>query len=506
MPEPVRGARSALLAAACAGLAVPVGAQTWRLDPGISSQLTWTSNADLGAATGHEDVILEVRPRIAIHGEGARLKIDGAVALNGIGYARDSFDSEILPQIDLNARLEAIERFFFVEARYRATQTSEDPFGVRTDVTSLGNTLTTTEAHLAPYIEGAAGPHLRYSVRSDNSWVREIGVADNASASAGYFGRHAALIERDPLPLGGRLTAERNNTRYDNSAQPSITLDEARAVLTYAAGSDLTLGLRAGRDRHNFEGETRTDNFYGGELTWKPSPRTTLDAFREDRFFGHAWRLGFDHRQPRVAWRLLTSRGIDTTPESLFELPPTANVAGLLDAMFTTRFPNPADRAREVQNFIDQHHLPTSTQQPINLVDERVSIVTRHEAGVTFTGLRHTLSFSAYYLLTEDAVESGPLATGSATTNNVQRGATLALTHRLGATTGLTASLDWSRINALADAGNDRTAQKGVTLQLNLQPAPKTTAFVGVRYRRLDSNVSVDGSEGAVFAGVDHRF
>jgi len=36
--------------------------------------------------------------------------------------------------------------------------------------------------------------------------------------------------------------------------------------------------------------------------------------------------------------------------------------------------------------------------------------------------------------------------------------------------------------------------------------APKTSAFVGARYRQLDSNVVNDGNERAVFVGADHRF
>lgn len=497
----------ALLVLACAGLAPASAlAETWRLDPAASAQLTWTSNANFGEGPARRDTILELRPSIAIRGEGARLRINGSAALNGVAYARDTQDSEVLPRVDLNARLEAIERLFFIEAGYRASQTSENPFGARPDVASLANTLTTTEARFTPYIEGAAGANLRYRVRSDNSWVREIGAEAATSAAAGYFGRHSASIERDPQPFGWRLQAERNDTRYDDSVQPSLTLDEARAVLTYAFGETLTAGVRAGHERNNFETEVRSRGFYGAEATWRPTPRTTLDMFGENRFFGTGYRLGFNHRMPRLAWRVLLSRGIDTTPQSLFELPATQNVTALLDAMFTTRFPDPIERARAVQDFIAQRGLPTSTLQPTSLVDERVSVVTRRETGMTLTGVRNTLSFSLFHVTTEDATPASPLATGSALNNNVQRGVSMAVTHRLGVSTSLSVSADWSRIRALGVAGDDETSQQGVTLQVNLQAAPKTSAFFGGRYRKLDSNVAVEGREGALFVGMDHRF
>jgi uncharacterized protein (PEP-CTERM system associated) len=498
---------AALWVAACTGLvAMPAAADNWRLEPSVNTQLTWSSNANFGEGPARQDTILEVRPRLGIRGEGGRLRVTGSIGANAVATAHDTQENEVLPQIDLNARLEAVERLFFIEAGYRATQTSENPFGARPGGGTTGNTLTTSELRFAPYIQGSAGPNLRYLLRSDNSRVREIGAATTASTSAGYFGHHFALIERDPLPFGWRLSADRTITRYEDVAQASLKLDEARAVLTYAFDPEFTAGVRAGWERHNFETDIRSRSFSGVEATWRPSPRTTFDLFHENRFFGDGYRVGFNHRSPRVAIRVLFSRGIDTTPQSIFELPPTQNVSALLDAMFTTRYPNPVERARAVQEFINDRNLPTSTLQPTSLVDERVSIVTRREAALTLNGIRNTLTFSIFQVTTEDISEESPFATGLAINNNVQRGASVALTHKLGATTGLTFSLDWSRIRALGGIGDDESTQHGATLQVNVEAGPKTNAYVGGRYRKLESNVSTEGREGAVFVGMDHRF
>jgi uncharacterized protein (PEP-CTERM system associated) len=492
---------------ACVAL-VPASAwaQNWRVLPSVSSQLTFTTNANLGDAESGRDTILEVRPSVAIQGEGGRVRLSGSASLNAVGYARDTNENELIPEVDLQGRVEAIERFFFIEAGYRAMQTSEDPFGARPGEGSYGNGLTTTGARLTPYVQGAAGPNLRYEVRSDNAWVREVG-AERASPAAGYFGHHSAMVERDPQPFGWRLQADRNHTKYQDSAQPSLTLDEARAVLTYAVNESLTTGVRAGYERNDFGTEVQRDNIYGIEATWRPTERTVLDTFVENRFFGSGYRFAFDHRMPQLAWRILLSRGIDTSPQTLFELPPTQNVSSLLDAMFTTRYPDPVERARVVRDFIADRGLPTSVQQPTVLVDERLSIVTRHEAGLTLNGVRNTLSMSIYHMLTEDAVPDNPLSTGAAENNNVQRGVSAALTHRLGTSTNLTLSADWSRITAIDSvATGEETTEHSVALQLNLLAGPRTNAFVGGRYRKLVSNVSVDGHEYAAIVGVDHRF
>ena len=496
----------ALVALACVALVpAPVLAGTWRLDPAVSTQLTATSNASFGEGNTGRDAVLEVRPSIAIQGEGARLRVNGSAALNAVGYARNTLDNEVLPQVDLNARLEAIERLFFVEAGYRATQTSENPFGARPGAGSFANTLTTTGARLVPYIEGAAGANLRYNLRSENTWVREIGATE-VSAAAGYFGRHSGFIERDPQPFGWRVQAERNETKYEDSVQPQLTLDIARAVLTYAVSEFFTAGVRAGYERNDFDTEVRSRNFYGVEAIWRPSDRTTLDSFVEDRFFGTGYRFAFNHRMPRLAMRVLLSRDIDTTPATLFELQPTQNVSALLDSMFTTRYPDPVERARAVQDFINERGLPTSLQQPTVLVDERISLVTRHEGNLTYTGVRNTVSLSIYHVITKDATPDSPLATGAIQNNNVQRGASAALTHRLGTSTSMTFSADWSRINALDSISDEETIEQGITLQFNLQAGPRTNAFVGARLRKLESNVAVDGREEAVFVGVGHRF
>ncbi len=488
-------------------------ARRWGMELGVSSQLSWTSNSSfgegvIGAGPASSDSIIEVRPRIQLRGNGARLRLSGSASLGGIAYAKNTQPGAVEPTADLSARLEAIERLFFMEAGYRASQTSENPFGVRADAGSTTNRLTTSQWRFSPVIEGVASGDLRYSLRNDNTWTREIG-ADNAVASGagGYFGRVFASIEQPPRPFGWRVEAERSLTQFDDPAETDLAISTARLRLNYAIGEDWSVGVRGGAERNNADPSfDEWRSIAGVEARWQPSPRTSLSVFREKRFFGSGWDLAFTHRQPRLAWNLGLNRGVDTTPAELFRLPSSDNVAGLIDAMFTTRYPDPVERGRIVQDYIARQGLPNATQGPITLFSQRFSIITTRRASVAFTGVRNSLTVSGYVTRTEDALDSGPLATGLAADNNTQKGAAVVFSHRLTPLASLSTTADWSRIRALEALLPDETTQQGLRVQVTLQAAPLTSTFFGGRYRKIESNVAAEGREGSVYMGLDHRF
>jgi uncharacterized protein (PEP-CTERM system associated) len=512
VPSGRRLARSVFaFALLAAGASPPVLAQRWTIEPGIGSQLTWTSNSLLGTASVQQDTILEVRPQISIRGDGARLHVVGIAALNGVAYLDGSRPSQVLPEGDLSARLEAIERWLFLEAGVRAAQSSYDPFGVRPVPGTSSNTLTTTQTHFSPSIEAQIDPLTRYRIRSDNTWTNgsysgstPVGVTTGA---AGYFGRQAASIEHDPRPLGWRLEGERNETRYRDGGTAPLVTEVARLLVNYAVTDELFMGLRGGYQRDNLAAGNGRGKIYGGQVKWQPSARTLLNAEAERRVGGSAWGLGFDHRTPQLAFNLRLSRGIETTPQSLFEFPTTGNVAALLDAMLTTRIPDPVERARAVQKLIADQGLPSATVGPTVIYSQRLSRVTTRSGSVGVIGVRNSLVLSVFDTRTEDAPDAPVLAaTGAAANNNRQYGGGLTLSHRLGPFMSVAATLDWSRIVGIGAAATNFTTQRGGGLQVNLQASPHTGVVFGARTRQLDSNVTFPGHESAVFAGLNHTF
>ena len=503
-----------LLSAGVLSLTVPRAAlaDRWSIDAGVSSEVTRTTNADFGGTNSGADTIVDLRPHVRLHVDGARIKLSGAAAVSAIGYVDRTQPSRLEPDIDLVANVVAVERLVFVDASARAFQTSVNPFGARPDVgTTSENSLTTAVYRLAPRIEGTTpGGGIRYRAESDNSWTHEFGATTDVTGTgaAGYFGRHTLTVARDPHPLGWQLEGQHAETRYQDTSQSPLKIDLLRATVDYLFWEELTLGLRVGRENNNFAfaGEDTSGKVYGVQGRWVPSPRTDFNGYLEHRFFGSSWEIAFKHHTPHLAWNLTLSRLLESTPQSLLDLPPSENVVGLLDSLLTSRFPDPVERARVVNDLIARSGLPASTLQPIILRTERLSVVQLASASLTLLGVRNALTFTIYRTRTEDLASGAPLALNDPAANNSQQGAQVELNHRLTPTTDLTASADWSRITALDAVGDDRTIQRGVRLKVGRLVVPKTTVYAGARFRNLSSNTVPNAKEAAVFVGFDRRF
>ena len=511
----------ATLAAAIAGAAVlvlprPASAQKWTVDAGISSQLTWSSNARLGSTdssgssgSSGGDVLLDVRPRIRLLAEGSRLKLSGSAVVSAVTYADRSQPTRLQPDVDLAASFIAVDRLLFLDASLRAVQNSANVFGARPEQGATSeNSVTTTQGRVAPRLEGQFDSLRRYRLLSENTYTRESGATTSVAGAgvAGYFGRHSLLLEQLPRPFGVKVDAERDETRYRNAVEDPLVIDLARLTLSYEIASDFTVGVHGGRERTSFDTGGSAGNLFGVQAQWTPSPRTTFSAFEEERFFGRAWSASFSYRTPQLAFNLLSSRGVETSPQSVLDVPRTGNVVALLDAIYTTRYPDPTERARIINELIARDGLPTDTLQPTFVRAQRLSLTTLSSAGVTLIGVRNSLSLVAFQTRTEDALDSGPLATALALTNNTQAGAAIAASHRLSPTIALVGSLDWTRIRALRSAAGERSTQRSARLQLNAEVVSKMNVFGGARYRDFETNTTSGSREAAVFVGVDRRF
>jgi uncharacterized protein (PEP-CTERM system associated) len=482
-------------------------AQRWFIEPSIGTRVIATDNTTLGGTNTDGDVVVGIRPRVVIRGDTPALHVRGSLAVDSVNYTQGTLDDAVLPQGDLLARLMAVDRLFYIEGAVRALQTSADPFGDVPSTTSTANTVTSTQYRLSPYIDYEPREGLHVRARSDNIKTNENGSASALSASVGraYLQHHTASLEQDPRPFGWRVEVDRSDTRYQGEAT-RLTIDVARVLLNVALNDEVRVGVRGGAERNNFSPDDDTKSIYGGQFSWRPSERTTFDADAERRFFGTSWHLNFAYRSPLLALGIQGSRDIDTAPLALFGLPATDNVAGLLDAILTTRFPNPIDRARQVQDVMRQQGLPASLASPLSIITPRISITNSVSATGALLGSRSSIALSLFRTQIRDALELGPLATGLAVTNNRQIGGALAYSRRLSPTATGSIVLDYRRIEALAEVVGARTHQAGVRAQLSLQVAEKSFARLGTEYRKLSSGVVASGHESLAFVALEHTF
>ena len=171
--------------------------------------------------------------------------MSGSAELTSVNYVKATRASRLLPTADITGRYEAIDNFMFIEGGLRVSQEFENAFGAKSLAGGAGETRNTTQLRLAPRIESAISPGLRYSLRSENlrTWEARAALAVDTPSGSGYFGRHSVSMTRDPAPLGWHVEAERSDTRYYDSLQPTLVLDVARAGVDYAVNGDLSAGV-----------------------------------------------------------------------------------------------------------------------------------------------------------------------------------------------------------------------------------------------------------------------
>jgi len=486
----------------------PARADRWQVESSASARVTATDNAGLGLGTAGRDLVTDVGAGLGIRHEGARISLIGNIFVEGFLYANHTQSNSILANVDLLGRWVAVEQFLFVDASIRTTQNYIDPYGPGLTSTTTANNTTTTQYRLAPYIESRPSTNLHFRARSDNVMTYNYGSNSptTSAVDGSYFGLQTISLERDPVPLGWRLEGVEEQTRYQGQFLPLVS-DFARAIGNMAIVSSTVVGLRVGVERHNYLPDTGWTAIYGGQASWRPSERTTFSFDGEHQYWGNAVHLVFTHRMPFFSWDLRASRDVDTTPRTLFNLPPTDNVAALLDSILTTRFPNPADRANEVQNIISREGLPASSSTFISIAAPRLSVTELASLGLAYLGVRNTLALTLSASRISDALQDGALATGNAAVNNFQHGAALSYALRMTptATAGLT--FTWSGIRSL-DTASSTASTKDTALrgQVAIQLAPKTSVLLGAEQRRLESSVATSGRETSVYVALGHRF
>ena len=290
-----------------------------------------------------------------------------------IGYADGTQTSRMLPYANVLANLEAIDQLFYIDAALQANQSLINPFLPRSDASSTFNKYTYVQGSVAPYLQGNFATNWRYLVRSDNSYTYT--TQSDAGLDNAYHGRHRAEVARIATPLGGSLRVQRDVTQFDDLRNVDQELDVALATINYAFTPQFTAGLRGGYERTNYTRTEESGPIYGAELEWRPGPQTRVGGFWEHRFFGPSYQVGASSRLRRFATNLSASRYVTTYPQEILTLPATGNVSGLLDAILTARFPDPVERAQQVQDLIERQGLPSSLPAGVSIFSRNANVV-----------------------------------------------------------------------------------------------------------------------------------
>jgi uncharacterized protein (PEP-CTERM system associated) len=490
---------------------LPSLAENWVIIPRLELRESYTSNANLAQEGQQESsFITTVTPGIGINGNGARVKLNGNAALQGQIYKGERRDNELFAQADLIGSVEAIERFFFIEAAVNVNQRYISPFGPQ-PVGTLGatdNRYTSATYRMSPYLRGTTRSGVNYSLRSDQVWTQLVDTPDTPGLSdSAYFHQWLGRIDG---PIGARFDwAADANALYSKFPDQRVQSNELlRGTLGLRLDPQFRVFGTGGYEWNNYLLTPTGNTIYGGGAEWRPSERSDVRGQWEHRFFGSSYLATINHRNPFTAFNVTASRNSSTYPQQLLSLPAGGNVAALIDAAFTTRIPDPTQRAAAVQAFLNQTGLPAVLQSPLNFYTQQVTLVEQQSATATLLGVRNALALTVFknkstVLPGDQAVQA--LSVLGVFENNRQRGVSLSYSHRLSGLTSANAIVSRFETTALEPASGKST---GDFFQLSsiTRLGPKTDGMVGANYTIFDSNISTDYDAFTAYVAVSHRF
>ena len=513
------------LALAVAVVASGVRAESWRFAPSVGIVETYSNNVN-DAPSGQQigDWITSLTAAVGISGQGARVKLNGSIVVTADLYARETQYNVIYPTVNLFGSVEAIEKFFFIDATANVSQTYQNAFGPQpgNNINATANRYTNQTYSVSPYIKGVlGGTDITYGVRNDNYWTiaSQFGDFTNSLPNT-YQNNLLAYLASEQTRAGWRVEYTRNayvpdiagGGRTDSNGK--YTIQVGRAIVSYQYDPALQLSLRGGYEDDQFLLTSSSGPIYGAGIQWNPNERTQVGGFWEERFFGSSYQFTASHRRPNSAFNANVSRGLTTTPTS-FSIPAGANVSQFLDSAFTTRIPDPVQRAQAVEQFLERTGLPPTLASPVSYYGASILLTDAVNLSFALLGVRNALTFSLFYLKQQPITGKGdvlPPALQGGPNDNTQTGGGIGYSHQLTGLTSFVANATYNRTTSnvsdglLGDASSNNTT---VSAGLVTRFGPKTTGTAGVSYTsyRPNSVLDAQGYDTVnVYAGVNHTF
>ena len=506
----------------CMAAAGDVLCDDWRFS--ASAGATETYNHYIGADQPSDGFVTSLTAALGIQGEGARLKLNGTVGGTEVIYAGQGQPDSFAPAVNLVANLEAIEKFFYVDASANISETFISPFGPQPAnlTTPTNNRYIAQTYSVSPYIKGVIAPNIAYSLRDDNVWTPSASYGNSSAKVPTTYLNNLNGQMNSPAALWG-WTLQYSGQYYDNGvSSDKYIVQVARGIVSYQLDPQLTVSGRGGYENERFaNAPTIEGSIYGFGVDWRPTDRTALDGWWEHQFFGSAYSWQFTHRLPNISLSANFTRGLTSYPQNALLIPAGVSVEQFLDAAFTTRIPDPAQRAAAVAQFLAQTGLPPTLASPLNFYATTITLQQTESVSAVWVGILNTLAFTVFRSETQQVTGQGTQALPPELQfgqNNTQTGGGVSYSHRVTGTTNLVASAVYTTTtpsgSTVESLSNVRTKNYNTALGLSTQFTPKTSGSVGVTYFLFDtpgssntgsSNIPRSGTLG-VYASIAHIF
>lgn len=492
-------AGSALLCLATQGWAQQTPALT--VQPRVSLSQTLTDNVQLSAQNKDAALITTIAPGISIHSNSGRVRGSLDYALNGLIYSKTDRDNQVQHDLAAKAMIEAVERWFYVDATASISQQNVSAFGQTSMDPRLRNSNATEVANLSlsPYVQGQLGSAVGYALRATmtesrakdsvtgDSSGRGLSLSFNGLRSGSVLNWAAAVDEQSSRPQGGRETGT----------------SSATGTLLVTPDVDWNFGLTAGYERNDYVSlSARNRGTYGANANWTPTPRTKLAAAWSSHDYGNSHSLNFEHRMARSAWIFSDTQAVNTggaqgrtglmTNYQLFSL------------QFAGEVPDPVQRDILVRATLARLGLSPNAQTTGGFLSASPNLSRNQLFSFSLQGLRTTLTLALSQSKSRrlSKLTVGPDDLGDSAKVQ-QRGISVNLAHRLTPTSS--ASLLLSQQQSRGDLATQRTDLKSLTANWNGRLGQKTSLMLGLRHNRFSSTLQ-PYRENALLATLVQQF
>jgi uncharacterized protein (PEP-CTERM system associated) len=513
----------------CAIAAAPALAENWRFSASATATETYTSNVNYTTRSLAEgDFATALNATLNVDGEGARLKLRGSIGATGTFYVKETENNSFAPSVNLAGTLEAIEKFAYLDAQAFVSQTFSSPFSAQPAnlVNATQNRYTQQTYSVSPYIRGVFGSsNVSYQLRDDNFWTFASGFGNSSTNVPNTYSNNLnALLSSPANPWGWTLSYSRtyyNNgitivdrVANDSTTDAATTYNNLLATLDYQIDPQLLLSLRAGYQSYTFAAPSLQEGSYGIGIQWSPTDRTHVGGFWDHTFYGSSYSVQISHRLPNAALSANLSRGVSSFPELAVAIPAGAAVAQFLNAAFTTRIQDPAERAQAVEQFLARTQLPPTLASPVNYYATSLTLQEAANLSLVLVGTRNSVGLSVFYLKNEAISGQGNVLPPALQfgQNNTQTGVGVNYSFSLSPLTNVGASASYSMTTVDTSTGpfaNARSNNANANVNLGTRFGPKTSGSAGVGYSWYGAPGGViTGNTSAlnVFATVSHTF
>jgi uncharacterized protein (PEP-CTERM system associated) len=239
-----------------------------------------------------------------------------------------------------------------------------------------------------------------------------------------------------------------------------------------------------------------------------------VGGYWDHTFYGASYSAQISHRLPNAALSANFSRGLNSYPQLALAIPAGATVNQFVNAAFTTRIPDPAERAAAVAQFLANAGLPPTLAIPVNIYATTLTLQQSGTVSLVLIGTLNSLTFTIFNSKDENISGTGnvlppALQIGQ---SNTQTGGGISFSRRLSGFTNLGASASYSTTKPNTNTGpfaDARTYNTNASLSLSTQFGPKTTgsasvAYSGSRFTRVADPGTASTLN--VFASIYHTF